>query len=86
VSVADQGPGIDPEDRPFVFDRFYRATRDRSTPGSGLGLSIVAKMAADHGGSAFVADGAGGAIVGFELPLADDRPTPPAASEPTETQ
>jgi two-component system sensor histidine kinase MprB len=69
VSVADQGPGIDAADRPYVFDRFYRATRDRSTPGSGLGLSIVAKIARDHGGETFVAESASGAIVGFTIPL-----------------
>ena len=68
ISVADQGPGIDVVDRPLVFDRFYRATKDRGTPGSGLGLSIVAKVAEDHGGSAFVGDPATGAIVGFEIP------------------
>ncbi len=70
LTVLDRGPGIEPGDRPHVFDRFYRATNARSTPGSGLGLSIVAKVAADHGGSAFVADSAAGAAVGFELPLA----------------
>ncbi len=69
VSVADQGSGIDAADRPYVFDRFYRATKDRSTPGSGLGLSIVAKVAEEHGGEAFVAESATGAIVGFEIPV-----------------
>jgi two-component system sensor histidine kinase MprB len=69
VTVRDQGPGIGVEDRPFVFDRFYRATSSRSQPGSGLGLSIVAKTAADHGGSVFVGDSAAGAAVGFEVPL-----------------
>lgn len=69
VSVVDQGPGIDAADRPHVFDRFYRATRARSTPGSGLGLSIVAKAAEDHGGSAFVGEPQRGAIVGFEIPV-----------------
>ena len=68
--VLDRGPGIDPADRPHVFDRFYRATNVRSSPGSGLGLSIVAKVAGEHGGSAFVADATSGAAVGFEIPLA----------------
>ena len=72
LTVVDRGPGIDPTDRPFVFDRFYRATNARSTPGSGLGLSIVAKVAGEHGGTAFVADAPMGAAVGFELPLAPD--------------
>jgi two-component system sensor histidine kinase MprB len=66
--VWDQGPGIDPDDRPFVFDRFYRIDRDRSAPGSGLGLAIVAKTAADHGGTVWVGDApGGGAEVGFTL-------------------
>jgi len=69
VTVADRGPGIDDEDRPFVFNRFYRATKARSTPGSGLGLSIVAKVAEDHGGTAFVARPDTGAVVGFSIPV-----------------
>lgn len=69
VSVTDQGPGIDSSDQPYVFDRFYRATRDRGVPGSGLGLSIVAKAAEDHGGSTFVAETLQGATVGFEIPI-----------------
>lgn len=76
IEVSDHGPGIDEADRPFVFDRFYRATKDRSTPGSGLGLSIVAKAAKDHGGSAFAGASATGAVVGIELPI-----IPPPGSE-----
>lgn len=41
VSVADTGCGIDPADREQVFERFYRADAARTTPGSGLGLSIA---------------------------------------------
>jgi two-component system sensor histidine kinase MprB len=70
VTVRDRGPGINPEDRPYVFDRFYRASNARSRPGSGLGLSIVAKAAADHGGSVFVGESIDGAEVGFDIPLA----------------
>ena len=71
VEVADRGPGIAPEDREHVFDRFYRATAARGRPGSGLGLSIVADVAGRHGGRTFVADRAGGgAVVGFVLPVA----------------
>lgn len=73
LSVADQGPGIDDDDRPYVFDRFYRATKDRATPGSGLGLAIVAKVAGDHGGEAFVDDTSIGAVVGFRIPLTGDE-------------
>ena len=71
VTVTDRGPGIEAADRPHVFERFYRATRDRATPGSGLGLSIVAKVAADHGGEVFVGDSSDGAEVGFFLPTED---------------
>jgi two-component system sensor histidine kinase MprB len=51
LTVADTGPGIEEDDRPHVFDRFYRAEAARSMPGSGLGLAIVAQTAAQHGGS-----------------------------------
>lgn len=85
VTVADQGPGIDEEDRPLVFDRFYRAIKARSTPGSGLGLSIVAKVAADHGGEAFVADSDSGAVVGFRLPVVDTPSQPDDALKGDET-
>jgi two-component system sensor histidine kinase MprB len=50
VTVRDHGPGIDDEDLPYVFDRFYRATSARGMPGSGLGLAIVRQVAEAHGG------------------------------------
>ena len=67
--VRDHGPGIDAADLSRVFDRFYRSDSARSTPGSGLGLSIVKRVAEDHGGTAHAAgaDG-GGAVVGFSIP------------------
>ena len=49
VAVRDHGPGIAPEDVPFVFDRFWRAERARGTAGSGLGLAIVRQVADQHG-------------------------------------
>ncbi len=51
VTVRDHGPGIDDEDLPYVFDRFYRAQSARSLPGSGLGLAIVRQVAQAHGGT-----------------------------------
>jgi two-component system sensor histidine kinase MprB len=51
VTVRDHGPGIDEEDLPYVFDRFYRARSARGLPGSGLGLAIVRQVAEAHGGS-----------------------------------
>ena len=73
VFVDDAGPGIPAEERDRVFDRFYRRDQDRSMPGSGLGLSIVASIVEQHGGDVVVSDSnLGGARVGFRLPLADD--------------
>ena len=69
VEVLDRGPGIAPEDRGRIFDRFYRTPAARSRPGSGLGLSIVHDIVLAHGGEVFAVprDG-GGACVGFTLP------------------
>jgi two-component system, OmpR family, sensor histidine kinase MprB len=50
VTVRDHGPGIDDEDLPYIFDRFYRARSARGMPGSGLGLAIVRQVAEAHGG------------------------------------
>ena len=50
VTVRDHGPGIDEEDLPYVFDRFYRARSARGMSGSGLGLAIVRQVAEAHGG------------------------------------
>lgn len=49
--VADNGPGIDEAYRQSVFQRFYRLERSRTTPGNGLGLSIVAAIAELHDGT-----------------------------------
>src|SRR5215211_6443742 len=61
VVVRDHGPGIDEDDLPYVFDRFYRAPTARGMPGSGLGLAIVRQVADAHGGTVTAerADGGG---------------------------
>jgi len=72
ISVRDSGPGIDPEDLPHLFDRFYQAdpARDRSTGTSGLGLAIVRALVEAHGGTAGAEnDPAGGARFWIELDL-----------------
>jgi two-component system sensor histidine kinase MprB len=69
VLVDDAGPGIPAEYRSQVLERFWRAPESRALPGSGLGLSIVADMAAAHSGSVIVDQSPlGGARVGFLLP------------------
>jgi two-component system sensor histidine kinase MprB len=60
VTVRDHGPGIDEEDLPYVFDRFYRASSARGLPGSGLGLAIVRQVANAHGGSVVAERAEGG--------------------------
>lgn len=71
LTVRDHGPGIEPGDAPYVFDRFYRALSARSVPGSGLGLSVVSDVARDHGGAveAHPAPG-GGTVVRLTVPAA----------------
>jgi two-component system sensor histidine kinase MprB len=69
VTVRDHGPGIAPEDRPHVFDRFYRAPSARGLPGSGLGLAIVKHVADDHRGTVAVeAAPGGGTLLRLALP------------------
>lgn len=69
MSVRDGGPGIAPEERDRVFDRFHRSDAARALPGSGLGLSIVQQIVERHRGEVFVNDApGGGAEVGFRLP------------------
>jgi two-component system sensor histidine kinase MprB len=60
VVVRDHGPGIDEEDIPYVFDRFYRARSARGLPGSGLGLAIVRQVAEAHGGEVVAERAEGG--------------------------
>ena len=60
VVVRDHGPGIDAEDLPFVFDRFYRAPSARGSTGSGLGLAIVRQVAEQHGGTVTAEPAEGG--------------------------
>lgn len=69
VFVDDAGSGIPVDERSAVIDRFYRRDEDRSKPGSGLGLSIVAGIVDQHGGRLIIGDSPlGGARVGFVLP------------------
>jgi two-component system sensor histidine kinase MprB len=69
LSVRDHGPGFSEDDLPHVFDRFYRSPIARSVPGSGLGLSIVRKVASEHGGTVRAHNAPdGGGVVTLALP------------------
>ena len=73
LSVADEGPGVPPELRERVFERFYRVdtSRSRETGGTGLGLAIVKHGAESFGGSVSITDAeSGGACFVFRAPLA----------------
>ncbi|MFH8405393.1 sensor histidine kinase [Streptomyces sp. NPDC018019] len=60
LRVRDHGPGIPEEELPHVFERFWRSPSARSLPGSGLGLSIVARTAYQAGGTVELRAAAGG--------------------------
>ncbi|WP_282696853.1 HAMP domain-containing sensor histidine kinase [Streptomyces sp. CC208A] len=75
LTVRDHGPGIAPDELPHVFDRFWRSPSARSLPGSGLGLSIVARTVKQAGGSVALAPAEGGGTAAvLRFPGA---PTPP---------
>jgi signal transduction histidine kinase len=59
LSVIDSGPGIPPEDRERVVERFVRLEQSRSEPGSGLGLSLAAAVAEAHAGKLVLREGSG---------------------------
>ncbi len=92
LSVADSGPGVAPEERERIFERFYRldSARSSATGGTGLGLAIVKALVEAHGGTIRVESGpTGGAVFSFTLPIASG-PTPttsfPAWEEADETR
>jgi signal transduction histidine kinase len=70
VSVHDNGPGIDPEHQPHLFDRFYRGASTR--PGTGLGLAIFASIIERHSGT-YGVDSSLGAGTTFWFSVPRDR-------------
>ncbi len=71
LTVRDHGPGLDTEALHHAFDRFWQADAARAGSGVGLGLSIVAAIAAEHGGEATVTNAPdGGAAFTITLPVA----------------
>ncbi|MFB8775129.1 HAMP domain-containing sensor histidine kinase [Streptomyces broussonetiae] len=75
LTIRDHGPGIPADELPHVFDRFWRSPSARALPGSGLGLSIVARTVQQAGGEVSLRPAeSGGTIATVRLPGA---PTPP---------
>ena len=79
VEVADTGPGIPADRREAVFDRFVRLEGSRSTPGNGLGLSLVRAVARLHAGACWLEDNEPGLRAVMTLPLAKPERTPRSA-------
>jgi len=69
IQVADTGPGIDPNSFDKIFERFFRAESSRTTPGTGLGLSLAKTIIEQHGGQVSVENrSAGGTLFSMRLP------------------
>jgi two-component system, OmpR family, sensor kinase len=85
VTVTDDGPGIPAELQPDLFERFVRgdSSRSRAAGSTGLGLSIVAAVAAAHNGTVSVTSEPGRTRFLITLPRLDDPEPPPGSSQPT---
>lgn len=68
IAFLDTGPGIPPEAREQVFERFYRLETSRSSPGNGLGLSLVDAIVKLHHGRIDLADNEPGLSLTIDLP------------------
>jgi len=77
VTVADDGPGIDAEQRAHVFERFYRgrSVRESRIPGNGLGLYLAKRIVEAHGGWIRLDSAPRGTSISFALPAADEVDT-----------
>lgn len=86
LQVLDDGPGVAAADRERIFDRFYRVAGSNER-GSGIGLSLVARIAQSHGASVATGPGLDGRGFGVTLtfalwraPVVDDAPAPKAVA------
>lgn len=82
LQVADEGPGVPADERPLIFERFYRGHHAAvlRTHGSGIGLALVKELADQMGGGVTVGEAkGGGAIFSVRLPTAATAPQPAAS-------
>jgi signal transduction histidine kinase len=85
VAVNDDGPGVAPDDRERIFERFERGSAPSGEGGFGLGLAIGRELARKMGGELRLADGASGARFVLELPIelpAGSHPEPDSVPTP----
>lgn len=74
VRVADEGPGVRPEDRRRIFEPFVRAGDSSAIPGSGIGLYASRRVVEAQGGDIWYEDApGGGSVFAFSVPLAGDK-------------
>lgn len=86
ISVEDRGPGIEPAERPHLFEPFFRGRRavHRQVRGSGLGLSLVDRIVRGAGGRVEVESAPGrGAVFTIALPARPGQPSIPCEREPS---
>ncbi|MGZ3602390.1 MAG: ATP-binding protein, partial [Ktedonobacterales bacterium] len=78
VIIGDDGPGIEPDELPHLFERFYRARLGKQlhAQGTGLGLAICKAFVEAHGGTITAQSGPDGTTMRFTLPAAPPRHTP----------
>ncbi|MBI4884461.1 MAG: ATP-binding protein [Actinobacteria bacterium] len=70
LTVSDDGPGIAPDDRAHIFERFYRGESTRPVAGSGVGLAVVAQLVKAHGGTVELVDTPVGTTIRATFPSA----------------
>lgn len=73
LRISDSGPGVPPESREIIFERFYQAKSEASRGGTGIGLHLSRKMMTAHHGSIFVENSSdSGATFAIIIPIADE--------------
>jgi two-component system NarL family sensor kinase len=71
VKILDRGSGLQPDEIPFLFERFYQGQSDRQAKGTGLGLYLSRQIIVAHGGTIWAENRSPtGALFGFKLPIA----------------